>query len=62
MNTESFEKLCRYKTAYSPVWEQYVGIVKVRRDEDGVPIVEARIAFTDTVALFRQNELTNYVL
>lgn len=60
--TESFEKLCRYKTAYSPVWEQYVGIVKVRRDEDGVPIVEARIAFTDTVALFRQNELTNYVL
>lgn len=60
--TEPFEKLCRYKTAYSPVWEQYVGIVKVRRDEDGVPIVEARIAFTDTVALFRQNELTNYVL
>jgi hypothetical protein len=60
--TESFEKLCCYKTAYSPVWEQYVGIVKVRRDEDGVPIVEARIAFTDTVALFRQNELTNYVL
>jgi len=60
--TDSFFKLSLFKTAYSPVWEQYVGIVKVRRDEDGVPIVEARIAYTDTVALFRQNELTDYVL
>ena len=60
--TDSFFKLCLFKTAYSPVWERYVGIVKVRQDEDGVPIVEARIAYTDTIALFRQNELTDYCL
>lgn len=62
MMTESFEKLCRYKTAYSPVWEQYVGIVKVYQDDFGQPIVKARIAYTETVALFRPEELTDYCL
>jgi hypothetical protein len=60
--TDSFFKLCLFKTAYSPVWEEFVEIVKVRLDEDGVPLVEARVAYTDMVCLFRQNELTNYVL
>ena len=60
--TDSFFKLCLFKTAYSPVWEQYVGITKVYLDDFGQPIVKARIAYTETVALFRHEELTDYCL
>lgn len=60
--TESFEKLCLYRTAWSPLWEEYVEIRKVVRDEHDRPIILACVPSVDRVCLFRAEELTNYVL
>ena len=62
--TESLEKMKLYKTAYSPMYECYVGILSVYPDVDGVPIVKARLAGEPegSYILFRTHELTNFVL
>lgn len=51
-----------FKTAYSPLYEQYVEILGVHHDDSGDPILTCRIAFTDKVALFREFELEQYCL
>jgi hypothetical protein len=62
--SESLEKLSLYKTAYSPMYECYVGILKVYPDVDGVAIIKARLAGEPegSYILFREHELTNFVL
>lgn len=52
----------RYKTAYSEMYDARVAIVKVRSDRLGEPIIDARVAGSDTITLFRPWELKNYVL
>ena len=57
----SMKKLKLYKTAYSPMFKQFVVIAKVREDIRGVPIIDAR--FDDgQLIMFRQQELTDYCL
>jgi hypothetical protein len=58
------KKLPLYKTAYSPLYETYVGIVKVRYDDLGEPILDCRVAGhdADQITLFRVCELENFVL
>ena len=65
-----YNKLTMYSTAFSPMYKQYVKIVKVRMDADNYqPIVEAQlpdISFRyDAVKcpktlMFREWELVNY--
>lgn len=54
-------KLRWYKTAYSPMYEQYVAIVGYHMDPDGEPVVHAKL-MDDTEVVFRAWELTEYVL
>ena len=61
--TDFQKKLPLYKTAYSPVWGTYVGIKKVREDENGRPILDCTIAGRpEEIVMFRVDELTNYCL
>lgn len=59
---ERIEKLRLYKTAWSPVFSCYVGIVRVYLDENGADILLCKLAYTDQLHVFRANELTSYVL
>lgn len=64
MSNDTLAKMYLYKTAYSPVYEAYVGILGVRKDERGELIIDAHVAGTpeaDVVA-FRVHELTRYCL
>jgi hypothetical protein len=56
------KKLPRYKTAWSPTYNCFVGIVKVWEDDYAMPIIQARLAYTDQLVLFRVEELTDFVL
>jgi len=58
----TIEKLRLMKTAYSPLYEAYVQIIKVRVDDNGVPIIDARVSCTDKVVIFREQELTEWCL
>lgn len=52
-----------YKTAYSPLYECYVAIIGVYENEDGEPLVKARLAGTNYgYIIFRPDELTKYGL
>ena len=53
-----------YKTAYSPLFETFVGIRKVRKDDRGEYIVDAHVAGTpkDDIHLFRVHELERFCL
>ena len=55
-------KLEKYSTAYSPLYKQFVEIIKVRIDADGQPIIHARLAHSNKTVLFRETELTRYCL
>lgn len=61
-NADTLSKLELYKTAYCPLHRFYVGIVSVRYDDNGRPIISARPQDTDKVWVFRMEELTDYVL
>lgn len=58
----SIEKLRLYKTAWSPVFNCFVAILRVYTDENGAPILECRLHPSNNVILFRASELTDYVL
>lgn len=60
VNMESKKFL--YKTAYAPLYRQYVGIDKVRTDERGELIFECHLPNDDRTMLFRECELTNFCL
>jgi hypothetical protein len=65
MNDPDFlKKLPLYKTAFSPLYETYVGIVSVYYDDAGEPIIAGRVAGhePDRITLFRVCELDNFVL
>jgi len=55
-------KLELYKTAYSPMYENFVEITKIRYDDNGRAIIHARIAHSEQNVAFRQNELIDYCL
>lgn len=55
-------KLEMFKTAFSPMYNCYVGIVSVHYDDTGKAIIKARLCNEDTTILFREHELINYVL
>ncbi len=59
---DTLSKLEMYKTAYCPLHRFYVGIVSVRYDDSGRPIIHARPQDTDKVWMFRMEELTDWVL
>lgn len=64
MDTDLLKKLPLYKTAYSPLYQTYVGINNVYYDVDGEPILSCRVAGhePDRITLFRVCELDNFVL
>ena len=55
-------KLHLYKTAFSPLYNTYVGIEKVRKLADGSYVLNCTVASKTDIVLFRPYELTNYVL
>ena len=59
-----FEKLSLYKTAFSPLYNQYVGIIGVHLNDIGELIITAYLASTskENCILFHPEELTNFVL
>lgn len=58
------KKLPLYKTAYSPLYETFVGILKVRYDDLDGPILDCHVAgqSPEQITLFRVSELENFVL
>jgi len=58
------KKLHLYKTAFSPLYDTYVGIQNVREDEDGFPILDCTVAgmSKDVLVLFRPSELKSFCL
>jgi len=59
-NTEmTTDELKRCKSAYSPLFSEFVSIIKVREDESGVPIIETKM-IDGTKMLFREYELNRY--
>lgn len=59
-------KLELYKTAYSPLFDSYVGIKKVRYDDSNNAILDCEMYDSETNTkipmIFRENELTQYCL
>ena len=54
-----------YKTAYSELYESYLTIKKVRKDENGVLIFDCTVAGEEgeeCIKLFRKEELTEFCL
>lgn len=58
------KKLHLYKTAFSPLYDTYVGIRKVREDKDGFPILDCTVAgmSEDVLVSFRPHELKSFCL
>ena len=58
------KKLHLYKTAFSPLYDTYVGIQRVREDEDGFPILDCTVAGwrKDILVSFRPHELESFCL
>jgi hypothetical protein len=58
------KKLHLYKTAFSPLYDTYVGIRRVREDEDGFPILDCTVAGwrDDILVSFRPHELESFCL
>ena len=57
-------KLRLYKTAYSPLYETFVGIKNVRKDDRGEFILDCTVAGhpKDHIHLFRVHELERFCL
>ena len=53
-------KFCLYKTAYSPLHQSYVQILKVRFDSLGEPIFDTLM--DQRPMMFRIHELTDFCL
>lgn len=53
-------KLKMYKTAFSPILNEFVGIIKVWNDELGEPIIKAK--YSQGEMLFRISELRDFCL
>jgi hypothetical protein len=58
------DKRFLYKTAFSPLYDTFVGIKKIRTDQMGQFIFDCTIAGypKDQVVAFRECELTRFVL
>ena len=58
------EKLSLYKTAFSPLYETYVKILRHYFDDNGEPVITAWVLGNpeNMETLFRRHELTNYCL
>lgn len=56
------EHLRPFSTAYSPFDECYVEIMRVYPDENGRPLLRCRLQDSDKEYIFRQEELTEFVL
>ena len=62
-NDPDFEaKLPLYSTAFSPIYDAYVGIENVRKLADGSYILDCVVPNTEGLIMFRPNELTNFVM
>lgn len=62
-NDPNFEaKLHLYKTAFSPLYNTYVGIEKVRKLSDGSYVLHCMMPPIAYPVLFRLHELTNFVM
>jgi len=57
-----YDKLKYYKTAYSPGYKEYVGIIRHHFDDQDGAIIVGRLAGSDKEILFRVCELTNFTL
>lgn len=56
-------KIEMFKTAFSPMYNCFVGIMKVRYDEDGKAIIHACLdGDEEKSVLFRESELTRFCL
>lgn len=63
MPQELSDKRYLYKTAFSPLYNEYVGIKKVRQDRSGQFIFDCHIAYHNKkLTSFREHELRNFVL
>lgn len=66
MLSEDFKaKLPLYKTAYSPQFNAYVSLRKIKFDQSGEPLIYAVFEYDDPddmVIVFRHHELTKYCL
>lgn len=63
MNDKLKSKLLlgKFKSAYSPLYEEYIKIFKVRQDENGELIIDATIfSNPGEIVLFRQTELEQF--
>ena len=58
------KKLHLYKTAFSPLYDTYVGIREVREDKGGFPILDCTVAgmSKDVLVSFRPHELKDFCL
>lgn len=57
------KKVYMYKTAFSPLYDTYVGIKSVYKDDGDDFILSCTVVgYGDRQFLFRDNELENYVL
>jgi len=55
----TIQDLQQFKWARSPLWDNNtVKIVKVREDEDGIPLIEGMVG--GKIHLFRASELTDF--
>ena len=62
-NDPDFEaKLHLYKTAFSTLYNTYVGIEKVRKLPDGSYVLNCMVPPIAYPLLFRPHELTNFVM
>ena len=55
-------KLHLYKTAFSPLYDTYVGIEGLRKLPDGSHILDCVVPFNEALIMFRPHELTNFVM
>ena len=63
-NKYSDVKMNSFRTAYSPMYDKYVGIRSVYKDVDGKFIIKCHVADTPQSdhVLFRENELIKFSL
>lgn len=58
----TLDHLRLFSTAYSPLDECYVEIVRVCPDENGRPLLRCRLQDSEKEYIFRQEELSQFVL
>jgi len=60
----NIEKLRLMKTAYSPLYQQFISIKSVRPDDNGIPIIDGEINDNGKkrIVIFRECELKKFCL